>query len=100
MINELLQNAVEHGYEERSAGTISIRLEDEGDQICVSIADDGEGLPPDFVVGQTTSLGLQIVQTLVHDDLRGSFEMKSAGGVQATIRFSKKVLEGEEHWNV
>jgi len=100
VINELLQNAVEHGYEERSAGTISITLEDEGDQICVSISDDGEGLPPDFVVEQTTSLGLQIVQTLVHDDLRGSFEMRSAGGVQATIRFSKKVLEGEEHWNV
>jgi two-component sensor histidine kinase/PAS domain-containing protein len=99
VINELLQNAVEHGYDGRNAGTISVRLEDEGDQVCITITDDGEGLPPDFDLEQTGSLGLQIVQTLVQDDLRGGFEMKNTGGVQATIRFSKRVLEGEEHWN-
>lgn len=99
VINELLQNAVEHGYEERNVGTISVELADEGDQVRIVIRDDGEGLPPDFEIGQTTSLGLQIVQTLVQDDLQGSLEMESGEGVQATVRFSKKILEGEEHWN-
>jgi two-component sensor histidine kinase len=100
VINELVQNSVEHGYGARSVGTITIRLEDEGDHVRISIADDGEGLPPDFEMGRTDSLGLQIVQTLVQDDLRGVFEIKSADGVQAVVRFSKKILEGEEHWNV
>jgi two-component sensor histidine kinase len=99
VINELVQNAVEHGYKDRTVGTVSVGLEDEGDHVCIRIADDGKGLPPDFDVGQSESLGLQIVRTLVQDDLRGTIEIKDAGGVLATVRFSKTVLEGEEHWN-
>ncbi len=100
VINELLQNAVEHGYEQRNVGTVSLRLDDEGDQVCITISDDGGGLPPGFEIEQNSSLGLQIVRTLVQDDLRGQFEIRDASGVQATVRFSKKELEGEPHWNV
>ncbi len=99
VINELLQNAVEHGYEERETGTISVELEDEGDHVRIVIADDGEGLPPNFDLERTSSLGLQIVQTLVQDDLQGMFEIEGRDGVRAVVRFPKKVLEGEKHWN-
>ena len=99
IINELVQNAVEHGYEERNVGTISIDLQDEGEYVYIAIKDDGEGLPSDFDLGRTNSLGLTIVQTLVQEDLGGAIEIKSNGGVQATVRFSKKILEGEENWN-
>jgi two-component sensor histidine kinase len=93
VINELLQNAIEHGYEGRSSGEICISLEDMGDEICIIVADDGEGLPPGFELGQTGSLGLQIVQTLAESDLQGSFALESEGGTTATVRFSKKVWE-------
>jgi two-component sensor histidine kinase/PAS domain-containing protein len=99
IINELVQNSVEHGYEERNVGTISISLLDEGESVCIVINDDGEGLPSDFDLGHTNSMGLKIVQTLVQEDLGGVIEIKSSGGVQATVRFSKKILEGEENWN-
>jgi two-component sensor histidine kinase len=100
VINELLQNSVEHGYDEHSTGIVSVELIDEGDQVCMVITDDGGGLPPDFELEQSSSLGLQIVRTLVQDDLQGSLKMQSEGGVQVIVRFSKKILEGEEHWNV
>ena len=100
VINELLQNALEHAFESQRVGTISVELADEGDGVRIVIADDGEGLPSDFSLEDTSSLGLQIVRTLAQDDLRGTFEMKSDGeGTQAVVCFSKKVLEGEEHWN-
>jgi two-component sensor histidine kinase len=99
VINELLQNSVEHGYEERNIGTISVELVDEGDRVRIVLADDGEGLPPDCERGQISSLGLQIVQTLVQHDLQGSLEMTSLEGVQAIVQFPKRALEGEEHWN-
>jgi two-component sensor histidine kinase len=37
------------------------------------------------------SLGLQIVQTLVRDDLRGQFQIVNMpeGGARATVRFPK-----------
>lgn len=99
IINELVQNSVEHGYEERNVGTIAISLLDEGEYVCIAITDDGEGLPSGFDLGHTNSMGLKIVQTLVQQDLGGVIEIKSNGGVQATVRFSKTILEGEENWN-
>jgi two-component sensor histidine kinase len=99
IINELVQNAVEHGYEERNVGTISINLQDEGQYVCITISDDGEGLPTDFDLGRMDSMGLTIVQTLVQEDLGGAIDIASNNGVQATVRFSKKILEGEENWS-
>ena len=99
VINELLQNAIEHGYETSRTGTIQVDLVDEGDLVRIVIADDGEGLPQDFDLGSTTSLGLQIVQTLVQDDLRGSFTIRSEQGVENVVEFSKSILEGEQSWN-
>jgi two-component sensor histidine kinase len=96
VINELLQNAVEHGFRNRSRGKIEAWLQDHGDEIELVVADDGQGLPADFDVEQTGSLGLQIVRTLVQDDLRGEFAMgeAEAGGARVAIRFPKH-WEGE-----
>jgi two-component sensor histidine kinase len=99
VINELLQNAIEHGYETSRTGTIQVDLVDEGDLVRIVIADDGEGLPQDFDLGSTTSLGLQIVQTLVQEDLQGSFTIRSEQGVENIVEFSKSILEGEQSWN-
>jgi two-component sensor histidine kinase len=80
VINELLLNALEHGMKGRSQGIISIALTDLGDSVRLEVCDDGEGLPPDFSRQQTLSLGLQIVRTLVTDDLKGSIRWESLAG--------------------
>ena len=91
VVNELLQNAVEHGYERRPGGTVSVQLVDEGDGVTITIQDDGVGLPANFDREQAESLGLQIVQTLVEHDLRGQFELKGGDGVRAVVSFPKLV---------
>jgi two-component sensor histidine kinase len=98
VINELLQNAVEHGYERKPGGTVSVQLVDEGDGVTITIQDDGVGLPAGFDREQAESLGLQIVQTLVEHDLRGRFELKGGDGVRAVVSFPK-VVGGDEIWN-
>jgi two-component sensor histidine kinase len=95
VINELLMNAIEHGYVNRESGQIAVQLEDRGDEVSMVVADDGEGLPPDFDLAQTDSLGLSIVKTLAEDDLKGTFVLESDRGTTAIVRFSKKVWEGE-----
>jgi two-component sensor histidine kinase len=72
--NELLLNALEHGMKDREQGIIVVTLTDLGDAVRLEVSDDGSGLPPDFEPAVATSLGLQIVQTLVRDDLKGSLE--------------------------
>jgi two-component sensor histidine kinase/PAS domain-containing protein len=96
VINELLQNAVVHGYKRKTGGTISVILEDTGDQVSVTINDDGRGLPVGFNLENGDSLGLQIVQTLVSGDLRGHFELRDGDGVSAIVTFPKATLGGEE----
>ncbi|MFQ5812145.1 MAG: sensor histidine kinase [Anaerolineae bacterium] len=99
IINELLQNAVEHGYERKPGGTISVNLRDDGDRVVITVVDDGQGLPEDFSLEQADSLGLQIVQTLVRDDLKGRFELREGEGVSAIVTFPKQTLGGEEAWS-
>ncbi len=98
VINELLQNAVEHGYERRPCGTVSVQLIDEGDGVTITIQDDGVGLSADFERERAENLGLQIVQTLVEHDLKGQFELKGGDGVRAVVSFPK-LVGGEEIWN-
>jgi two-component sensor histidine kinase len=92
IVNELLQNAVEHGFATSTEGTVSISLLDQGDQLTVEIVDDGQGLSADGGEAQETSLGLQIVRTLVREDLKGHFELRNADGhgVQAIVSFPKQ----------
>ena len=90
VINELLQNALEHGYERQEGGTVTVNLSDDGEQITISVDDDGVGLPEEFDLGQTSSLGLQIVKALAEGDLKGSFELISRDkGVSAIVAFPK-----------
>lgn len=99
VINELLQNAVEHGFHEGSVGYVNLTLQDEGDTVIVRVRDDGTGLPDDFRVENADSLGLQIVQTLVQEDLKGTIEMRDGDGTEAIITFPKTIFGGEEEWN-
>lgn len=69
-VNELLQNALEHAFVGKAQGTISVTVEQTGDRFSVEVLDDGVGFrEPE----SRQTLGLQIVRTLVEEDLKGSF---------------------------
>jgi two-component sensor histidine kinase len=99
VVNELVQNAVEHAYAAREAGgTISLTFQDFGDAVGLIVHDDGRGLPSDFKLDQVNSLGLRIVRMLVTEDLKGQIELRSDHGVSAIVRFPKIPLGGEDEW--
>jgi len=83
VVNELLMNAIEHGLKDREDGKIWVALEDLGDKVRIEVADNGHGLPSGF--GPVSrgdgggSLGLQIVHTLVTDDLKGELLIEPKG---------------------
>ncbi|MBA3331900.1 MAG: histidine kinase N-terminal domain-containing protein [Actinobacteria bacterium] len=88
IINELLQNAVEHGYEGRTDGEITVRLLQTDDSMAVEIEDDGRGLPSGFDPRQG-GLGLTIVRTLVNEDLKGQLQLENGRGVRAIVSFPR-----------
>ncbi len=89
ILNELVQNAVEHGFRDIDSGKIAVLLADDDRKIRLEVTNDGNPLPPDFDVHKDRNLGLQIVENLVRDDLHGQFELKSGEHIQATVTFPK-----------
>jgi len=89
VINELLLNALEHGFSRHANGAITVNLQEGESEIAVTIHDDGRGLPEGFDLEQGSRLGLRIVQTLVEEGLHGRFEIRNDHGVSATVRFPK-----------
>ncbi len=85
VVNELLANSMEHAFPGRSRGQVEIALIRSPDSLRVEVRDDGVGLPDGFSPDRSADLGLQIVNTLVQDDLKGKIEFSNAGGTRAVI---------------
>lgn len=90
VVNELVQNAVEHGFRNLNEGRIFIHLEETESEICLTVINDGEPLPEGFDLSTTKSLGLRIVTDLVRGGLGGSFTMENNDGILATVRFPRQ----------
>lgn len=90
IVNELLQNAIEHGMAGRTRGAIRVVLVDHGDKASIMVSDDGQGLPEDFTLGTHANLGLRIVSGMVERDLGGVLTIsRSDGETRADIEFPK-----------
>lgn len=79
VLTELLQNAVDHGFPEGSAGgTVHVQLRHDNSSLQVQVVDNGLGLDDDFSLDNATGLGLVIVRTLVTTELAGEIAMRAA----------------------
>ncbi len=88
VMTELVNNALEHAFD-GEGGTLLLSLDQQEDEVRVSVRDNGKGLPPGFKIEKNSNLGLQIVRTLVTKDLNGTLELHSNGGTIATVRFAR-----------
>lgn len=84
-INELIQNSIEHGFVGRREGVIGVDVAVLKDAYQIEIWDDGIGLPPGFDPQESGNLGLQIIGTLVEQDLGGTFRLYTRNGTHACI---------------
>jgi two-component sensor histidine kinase len=93
VILELLQNAVDHGFPEGSAGgAVMVVLAHDEDELHIQVVNNGIALSPDFDFAKATGLGLSIVRTLVTTELAGTIEMRQAtqaDGVSSGVAMTK-----------
>lgn len=88
---ELLANTLEHGFPGDAAGRIGVNLGTNGEagRAVLKILDDGQGLPEDFDIERTHSLGLSIARQFAKQ-LGGTLvmERRPEGGTEARLEFS------------
>jgi two-component system, sensor histidine kinase PdtaS len=94
VLTELLQNALQHGFGGTAfksyasdEGIIEVLAARAPEQLTVAVSDNGAGLPDGFDLESSTSLGLQIVRTLVVAELGGrlSITPRPGGGTVAVV---------------
>ena len=90
VLNELVQNAIEHGFKSLQDGRLTITLTIGVTHNSLTVANDGEILPEGFAVRASNSLGLSIVEALVRGELNGSFTLENSpdgNGITASVVF-------------
>ncbi|HKT75882.1 MAG TPA: histidine kinase dimerization/phosphoacceptor domain -containing protein [Sphingobium sp.] len=85
IVAEAVSNAIEHGLPHRG-GSIHVTLEDQSGSLSLKIADDGQGLAPDFQMESGDSIGLRIANALA-SQMSGRFALhpRPEGGAIARL---------------
>lgn len=86
LINELLSNAIEHGFPEGATGQIELRCRRTNGEYLLEVRDTGVGIPADVDAHTPSSLGLQLVNMLV-EQLHGTLQVETGDGTRVSITF-------------
>ncbi|MES2798493.1 MAG: histidine kinase dimerization/phosphoacceptor domain -containing protein [Bacteroidota bacterium] len=88
IINELITNSLKYAFVDGRNGIIDVELHEVENEIQLKIMDNGVGLPENFDIHKTETLGMQLVSTLV-EQLEGKLEIMSEDGIKYLITFDK-----------
>jgi len=89
IVNELVVNAYRHAFGENCTGMIRVELTRQaGDLVELRVSDDGRGLTSPFRPDRATTLGLNLVHTLVRQ-LGGELHVQGESGTQVSVLFPR-----------
>jgi two-component sensor histidine kinase/HAMP domain-containing protein len=89
ILNELLTNSIKYAFqdfepESEKKKIIEIKLKRESNQLLFEVSDNGVGLPKDFDIQKSESLGLKLVNNLTQQ-IRGELKICTDSGTAFTI---------------
>jgi len=86
LINEIVVNAFKHGFENKDKGSIEIAMKKQNGDARLVIADDGHGIPEDFDISKSSSLGMMLIETF-KNQLDASLHISNSRGTRFTFSF-------------
>lgn len=87
VLNELLNNAVKYGLRDGQPGRLRVALRETDEGLELQVQDNGPGLVPEFDLHASSAVGLQLVSTLVEQDLDGKLKLSSDAGLTVRVWF-------------
>lgn len=92
IINELVTNSLKYAFPKNRKGEIYINLKSgKNNKIILEVGDNGLGLPKNFDINNTETLGLELVISLTKQ-LKGSIKLFRHNGTKFKIEFAEKGL--------
>ncbi|HKK64557.1 MAG TPA: sensor histidine kinase, partial [Clostridia bacterium] len=82
----LVDNVIEHAYPDGKGGLLQVTAVNDNDTYTLTVADRGVGLPENIDIGQSSSLGFMLVQTLVMQ-VEGKVEVERENGTLVKLVF-------------
>jgi len=93
VLNELILNAVEHGFKRTVEGEVHVTVEQHDDEVALWVANSGDRLPEGFDSETSSHLGLQIVANLTRS-MGGKFSLRDIlGWTVAEVKFPRASAE-------
>lgn len=94
IVHELVLNSIKHAFTDQKEGKIKIELKtDEEYKIRLMVSDNGKGIPPDFDIDTTESMGLLTVREMVKSQLQGEISCKTDNGTIWEILIEKEAYK-------
>ncbi|MCX9012701.1 MAG: PAS domain S-box protein [Candidatus Methanoperedens sp.] len=87
IVNELVTNSLKYAFPDGRKGEIRIALKKTGGEMGLTVGDNGIGFPEELDFRKTESLGLQLVNLLVNNQLEGHINLDRSKGTEFQIRF-------------
>ena len=89
IITELISNSIKYAFQNMERGVITVDVFRIDGKIQLIVSDNGRGLPADFEIKRTGSLGLHLVEMLATKQLNGTFEIDGTEGTSFIIVFKE-----------
>jgi len=97
ILNELVTNAYKHAFRGRKSGEVVVGVHAvSAGRVCLSVRDDGVGLPAGVDWRQSPSLGLRLVQMLARQ-VHGELDMRAENGTTFQLTFAPSAPKGRDH---
>ena len=94
IINELISNCLKYAFPGNMRGEVRVGLtRKEGSVIEIMVKDNGVGLPQNFDIDKSKSLGLRTVKNLTKYQLKGELSFTGHKGTEFRIRFPEHLRE-------
>jgi len=90
LMNECVTNAIKHAFDEQG-GAIHILFSCEHETCILEIHDTGKGLSEAFSLNTHTTLGMQLIEGIVTNQLQGEIAYESQEGAHFYFRFRREV---------